>query len=146
MLEVGRICVKIAGRDSGKKCVIVDIEGSKYVIDGQTRRRKVNGLHLEPIAEKVDLKKGASHDDVVKVLKALKIECKESKPRTSAPRPKRVRKAKVKTPKVKKAKTEVKTEKKSEPKEVKAEVKAEEKPKAEPKKEAKPAKEPEAKK
>jgi len=135
MLEVGRVCVKIAGRDAGMKCVIVDVKGSKYTIDGQTRRREVNGLHLEPLAEKVDIKKGASHADVAKALLGLKIECKESKPRKPAARPKKVRKAKVKAPKVK-AKVEAK------PKEVKAGAK-EEKPKEEAKA---PAKESEAKK
>ncbi|MFQ5620841.1 MAG: hypothetical protein ACE5FT_03285 [Candidatus Nanoarchaeia archaeon] len=131
MLEIGRVCIKIAGRDAGMKCVIVDIDGDSYVIDGQTRRRKVNGLHLEPLTDKVDVKKGASHTDAVKALKGLGIDCKESKPRKAAERPRKVRK--VKAPKVKKeVKAEPKEVKKEKPKE---EKKAEEKPKAE---EAKP--------
>jgi len=43
----GRICVKTAGRDAGLKCVIVDVLDDKFVlIDGETRRRKCNILHL----------------------------------------------------------------------------------------------------
>ena len=41
MIEVGRLCVKIAGRDAGKKCVITELIDEKLVmIDGETRRRK----------------------------------------------------------------------------------------------------------
>ena len=38
---MGQLCVKIAGRESGKKCVIVDRIDSNYVlIDGNVRRKK----------------------------------------------------------------------------------------------------------
>ena len=57
MIEIGRICVKIAGRDAGLKCVIVDILDDKSVlIDGETRRRKCNVLHLEPSKEVIKIK------------------------------------------------------------------------------------------
>ncbi|MEM3979819.1 MAG: KOW motif-containing protein, partial [Ignisphaera sp.] len=45
-IEVGRICVKIAGREAGRKCVIVDIIDDNYVLimgpksmNGVKRRR-----------------------------------------------------------------------------------------------------------
>ena len=47
MFDVGRVCLKIAGRDAGKKCVVVEkLEGKYVLIDGMTRRKKCNTLHL----------------------------------------------------------------------------------------------------
>ena len=44
MIDVGRVCVKIAGRDAGKKAVVVEKIDSNFVlIDGQTRRRRRAG-------------------------------------------------------------------------------------------------------
>ncbi|MEM4282227.1 MAG: 50S ribosomal protein L14e [Candidatus Woesearchaeota archaeon] len=71
MFEIGRICVKIAGRDAGKACAVVDVINERMVlIDGATRRRKCNIAHLEPLDKKIDIKKGASHEEVVAALKA----------------------------------------------------------------------------
>ena len=65
MIEVGRIVIKIAGRDAGREAVIVDILDDKMVlIDGNVRRRKCNVTHLEPADRKIDLRKGASHEIV----------------------------------------------------------------------------------
>lgn len=102
MLEVGRVCVKTAGRDAGRTCVIVDMEEGKYEIDGQTRRRWVNAAHLEPLMQKVELKKGASHTDVVKALKTLDVEARERKPKKASPRPRKQRKVKAKKEALKK--------------------------------------------
>ncbi len=83
MFEIGRICVKIAGRDSGLKAVIVEVVDSFTVlIDGQTRRRKCNVKHLEPTKEVIKIKKGASHEEVVSEFKKLKIEIIETTPKT----------------------------------------------------------------
>ena len=57
MMTVGRLCMKIAGRDAGKKCVIVEDLGKGYfLIDGETRRRKCNVTHLEPLTEVLNIK------------------------------------------------------------------------------------------
>tara|TARA_Y100000310_G_scaffold345519_1_gene465928 strand:+ start:24736 stop:25260 length:525 start_codon:yes stop_codon:yes gene_type:complete len=95
MIEVGRICVKTAGRDAGLKCVIVDVLNDKFVlIDGETRRRKCNVFHLEPLKEVVKIKKNASHDDVKKEFEKLGLKVRETKPK-----PKKERQAKKrKTP------------------------------------------------
>ena len=38
MFQVGRLCIKIAGRDAGKKCVIVSVLDDVFVlIDGEWR-------------------------------------------------------------------------------------------------------------
>jgi len=92
MMEIGRICVKIAGRDAGEKCVIVDILDDNYVlVDGQVRRRKCNIAHLEPVAETIKLKKNASHEAVASEFKKLGIEIKERKSKPKKERPKKIR-------------------------------------------------------
>ncbi len=83
MLQIGRICVKTAGRDAGQLAVIVDILDHKQVlIDGQTRRRKCSVLHLEPTSKMVDIAKGAAHGTIVSALKSLGIEVVERKTKT----------------------------------------------------------------
>ena len=81
MIDVGRLCIKIAGRDAGKKCVVIDsVNANTVLIDGETRRRKCSTAHIEPLKETVDIKKGASHEEVAKLFKEkLGIELKESK-------------------------------------------------------------------
>jgi large subunit ribosomal protein L14e len=95
-IEVGRLCVKIAGRDAGKECLIVDIIDETFVmIDGNTRRRKCNIKHLEVLPKTAKLKAKAAHEDVAKALKDLgfKVEAKRV----------------AKKPKAKPAKSETKT-------------------------------------
>jgi large subunit ribosomal protein L14e len=31
-IEVGRICVKVTGREAGKKCVIVDVMDKSFIL------------------------------------------------------------------------------------------------------------------
>ena len=93
MIEIGRLCVKIAGRDAGKKCVIVEILDHKFVlIDGGTRRRKCNVLHLESLNQVLKIEKNASHDEVSKAFKGIGIEARETKPKPKTQRPTRKRK------------------------------------------------------
>ena len=119
MFEIGRLCLKIAGRDAGLKCIIIDKLNDSYVlIDGQTRRRKCNIKHLEPLDNVLKIKKGLVHDDVVKELRKEGIEIKEKIKRSK---------------KTKEAKTEEKPEVKKEKE--RPELKKE-KPAAKPKKKA----------
>ncbi len=85
MLDIGRVCMKIAGRDAGKTCVIVDtLEGGYVLVDGETRRRKVNPEHLEATPRMIDVSKGASHDDVKNAFKThLQIELTDKKPKAA---------------------------------------------------------------
>ena len=119
MFEVGRVCVKIAGRDAGQKCVIVDVIDDKTVlIDGMTRRRKCNKLHLEPTNETVGITVNASHEHVVKAFKELGLEVKTTKAKQKTVKPKTVKKAKEK-PVVEKKEKKVKkpeAERKEKPK------------------------------
>ena len=78
MIEVGRLCVKTAGRDAMEYCVIVDVIDEHYVlVDGNTRRKKVNKVHIEPTAKKVDVKKGADTKAVHAALEKLEIPIRE---------------------------------------------------------------------
>ena len=87
-IEIGRLCVKIAGRDAGKKCVIIDILDDKFVlIDGETRRRKCNVLHIEPLNQVIKIEKNSSHEDVSKALKEIGIETRITKPKPKTQKP-----------------------------------------------------------
>ena len=75
---MGRICVKLTGRETGKKCVVVDVIDKNFaLITGPktlngVRRRRTNVDHLEPTPETVELKKGATDDEVEKALSKSK--------------------------------------------------------------------------
>jgi large subunit ribosomal protein L14e len=91
-MEIGRLCIKTAGRDAGKKCVIIDVIDEKLVmIDGETRRRKCNIKHLEPLKETIKVAKNAAHSSVVAEFKKLGIEVKETKPKKAVEKPKQTR-------------------------------------------------------
>ena len=81
-LIVGQLCIKIAGRDSGKIGVIVEqIDDNFVIIDGQTRRKRCNVTHLETLDKKIDIKPKATHDIVKKELEKLGIKVVDSTPR-----------------------------------------------------------------
>ncbi len=75
-VEVGRICQKVAGRESGKKCVVVDVMDKSFVlITGPksltgVKRKRVNIGHIMPLEDKLDIKRGASDDEVKSTLEA----------------------------------------------------------------------------
>jgi large subunit ribosomal protein L14e len=74
MFEIGRLCVKVAGREAGSKIVIVDVIDKNFVlIDGQTKRKKCNISHLEPLPQIIKIKKNASTDEVKKEFEKLNI-------------------------------------------------------------------------
>lgn len=85
MIEVGSLCMKIAGREAGRLCIVVDIVDSKKVlVDGQVKRKNCNINHLESLNKVLEIKKGALHDNVVSVLKKEGIEVVEKKPKQKA--------------------------------------------------------------
>ena len=73
-IEVGRLCVKLYGREAGRKCVIVDIIDENFVlITGPkqlsgVRRRRANIDHIEPLGKKIDIPKGASDEQVLEAI------------------------------------------------------------------------------
>ncbi len=95
MYEIGRLCVKLAGRDARKKCVIIDVLDNNYVmIDGQTRRRKCNINHLEPLDKVIKIKKNATHSEVKTILKKEGIAVVDTKPKKAKESPKKAKKTK----------------------------------------------------
>jgi large subunit ribosomal protein L14e len=75
VMDVGRVCVKLTGREAGSRCVIVDVIDRNYVmVTGPeeltgVRRRRVNLSHLRPLNETVDISRNASDDEIATLLK-----------------------------------------------------------------------------
>lgn len=75
-IEVGRICIKLTGREAGRKCIIVDIMDKNFVlITGPknvtgVKRRRANASHIEPLKDKIKIKRGAPDEEVAEALKA----------------------------------------------------------------------------
>jgi large subunit ribosomal protein L14e len=118
MFEIGRVCLKLAGRDGGREAVIVDVLDEKQVlVDGNVRRRKCNIMHLEPTSKKIDIKKGATHEQVKKEFEKIGLGVWETKKKEKTEKPKKQRKQKekkVEKPEVKKDAKDVKKEAKKE--------------------------------
>jgi len=77
-MKIGQLAVKIAGKDAGKTVVVVDNEDKNFVtIDGDVKRKRCNITHLEPLEKEVDIKKNASHSEIIEVFKKLKLEIKD---------------------------------------------------------------------
>ncbi len=74
-MEIGQVAIKNCGRESMRKCVVVDIVDDNYVlIDGNVKRRKCNILHLEPLEMVLKIKKNASANEVHDAMKKAGIE------------------------------------------------------------------------
>jgi len=56
---IGSICVKTAGREAGKKVVVVKKVDDNYVLveGAKVKKRKCNILHLFPTGKTIDAKK-----------------------------------------------------------------------------------------
>ncbi|MEM2914501.1 MAG: 50S ribosomal protein L14e, partial [Candidatus Bathyarchaeia archaeon] len=73
-IEVGRICIKVVGRESGKRCVVLDVIDKNFaLITGPksvtgVKRRRVNINHIKPTEEKIKIKKGATDEEVSRAL------------------------------------------------------------------------------
>ena len=73
-IEVGRICLKELGRETGKKCVVIDVMDKSFVlVTGPkkvtgVKRRRVNINHLMPLLDKIEVKRGASDEEVAQAL------------------------------------------------------------------------------
>jgi large subunit ribosomal protein L14e len=76
--DVGRICVKLSGREAGKKCVVVDVIDKNFaLVTGppkltEVKRRRVNIQHIEATPECVEIKKGAADEEIAKALEKAK--------------------------------------------------------------------------
>jgi len=74
-MDVGRVCVKLSGREAGRQCVIIDVIDRNYVlVTGPeeltgVRRRRVNMNHLRPLEERLEISRGASDEEIISLLK-----------------------------------------------------------------------------
>jgi len=68
--DVGRVCVKLRGREKGSECVVVDVIDRNYVVIAgpEVKRRRVNMHHLRPLDRVVDLGRDASDEEVATAL------------------------------------------------------------------------------
>lgn len=73
VMEIGRVCVRIAGHEAGKKCVIVDVIDRTYVLVAgpEIKRKRCNIAHLEPLSQKLDIAKDASDEDIKRAFEAM---------------------------------------------------------------------------
>lgn len=75
-IEVGRICIKQAGREIGQKCVVIDVMDKSFIlVTGPKKltgikRRRVNLNHVSPLSDKIEVKRGASDEEVTQALDA----------------------------------------------------------------------------
>ncbi len=69
--DVGRVCVKLKGREAGRKCVIVDVIDRNYVMVAgpDVRRRRVNMSHLNPLDDVIKIQRNASDEEVAGAFK-----------------------------------------------------------------------------
>ncbi len=74
-MEIGRVCIKTMGRETGRKCVILERVDENFVLVDSpwVKRRRCNLHHLEPTDAKIAVKQGANSADVEKALKKAKV-------------------------------------------------------------------------
>lgn len=132
MLDVGRLCIKIAGREAGKVCCIVKkIDENFVIITGpreitKVKRRRCSILHLEPLKEKISISPEAQDSEIAALYQKKGILSKLNIKRISVKKKliKEVKKPeKEKKPEVKETKKEKIKEKKDENKEKPEKVK-----------------------
>ena len=111
MIEIGRLCVKTSGRDSGNFCVVISDENKGYVtIDGNVRRKKCNLNHLEFLDKVLKVKKDEKSETIQKLLEKEDIKIlKKGEKRNAAKKPVKNRK-KTKEAEKKEIKPKVKKE------------------------------------
>jgi large subunit ribosomal protein L14e len=141
MFEVGRICMKTAGREAGRFCVIIgkDKEKGFVVVTGpksvtKVRRRRCNLTHLEPTPFKIDIKENATDEEILEIFEKENIYEKLHIERISEIRKERHEKREEKIEKKEEKVAEIKEEIEEE-KERKVKEHKEEKPKKMKKKE-----------
>ncbi len=114
-LNVGQVCMKTAGREAGKYCVIIKkIDDNFVFVTGPreltgVKRRRCNIDHLEPVSHFLKIKEDASDKEVIKAYETAgalkKLGLKKPSPETV--------KERAVTKKAEKAKKQIKKKEKS---------------------------------
>ena len=113
MYDVGRLCLKVAGREAGRYCIVVKkLDAGFVLVTGprsvtHVKRRKCNINHLEPLKEMLKIKEDASDEEILSayeeasVFKKLDLQKPEAVPediesghKEAKPERKKVKKAK----------------------------------------------------
>ena len=65
-MDIGRVCLKVQGREKGNKCVVIDVIDRNFVVvtGPKVKRRRVNMNHILPLDETVNIKRNATDDEV----------------------------------------------------------------------------------
>ena len=78
-LDIGIVCMKVAGRESGAICCVVKpvdktfvmVSGPKLVTG--VKRRRCNIEHLEPTEIRLDIKEDASDEEIIEAYKKANV-------------------------------------------------------------------------
>jgi large subunit ribosomal protein L14e len=74
LYETGRICIKVAGREAGSYCVVLEKKDESYVVVtgpkhlSGVRRRNCNIRHLEPLETMLTINADADDEAVEKAI------------------------------------------------------------------------------
>jgi len=70
-IDIGRVCLKLQGREKGKKCVILDVIDRNFVVVAGpgVKRRRVNMDHILALDETVNVQRDASDAEIAGALK-----------------------------------------------------------------------------
>jgi len=91
-LDVGRVCMKVVGKEAGKYCVVVKKENKSFVlVSGPkmltgVKRRKANVTHLEPTKYTLEIKENAGEEEVLTAFEKSRLITKFNLKRPSAAR------------------------------------------------------------
>lgn len=92
---IGKVCIKTCGRESRRKCVVVDVIDEHFVlVDGNVKRRRCNIAHLEITGSSLKISKGASTEQVRKAMKDAGMELTEPRKHEASLLPKPVKQRK----------------------------------------------------
>lgn len=78
-MEVGRICIKLKGREKGKYCVIIKKINKNFVLVTGPRkltgvkRRRCNIMHLRPTEHILEIKEDASEKEVLEAFEKANL-------------------------------------------------------------------------
>ena len=117
-LEVGRVCMKVSGRESGNICTVIkQIDKTFVAVTGprlvtQVKRRRCNIEHLEPTEIKLDVKEDASDEEIIEAYKKSNVITKFNLKLPSAGELKAVKERKTETKKEPEKKVKEEKEKK----------------------------------
>lgn len=69
-MDIGRVCLKVKGREQGEKCVVIDVIDRNFVIvvGPNVKRRRVNMNHILPLDEAVELQRNATDEEAIAAL------------------------------------------------------------------------------